>query len=592
MRLQAGTVEALYNGQKSNPLQKSPVLQITTLSKLTMGENEKPRYKANVSDGQFYMKAVFSSDLSSLFEESKINKFFLIRTESFTVRTKEVNKYLYIQTIAESQSADAEIGNPMNIGNGKLSLDPTNVNENNIHENQNIKNRNDVNTKSDFNLKNQENNVPIKRTSIPLNSKKNKEVGNDVFTEIKDLSPFQSKWIIKGRVVSKSDIRKFNSTKGEGKLFSFEIADKSCQVKCVAFSECVDIFYPLIENNKVFTISQGTIKMANKKFTSNNFDYEIQLEKNSEVQKIEDDDVPQYLFSFIKIADLSVGSNLADIVGVIKEVYPVATVTVKSTGKDLSKRELTIIDETGNARLTLWGAKAEEEYEKDSVICLKSAKVGEYNGIVLSTTASTEVHINCDIPEVIDIMGWYQSEGKNVVVEKPKRTVKRQFIGEIKDNNLEYATLHASIMYVKEDNIYYESCPSENCNKKVSLEDNGNYRCERCNYTYDKCNYRYMISVHVGDFTGQIWVTLFDEVGRNLLGMSAQQLKEMGDENAQDLQNLVKGLISQELQLKVKVTESTYNGETKVKYNCLGIAQIDIESETKKMLEIIEKISI
>lgn len=582
MKLQSGTIQALYNNQRNNLLYKTPVLQIASHNKISMGESDKSRWKANVSDGVQYMKAVFASDLSSLFDNNIISKYALIKVGTFTIRPKENNNYIYIQSILENEPCDTQIGSPVNMITGKLLVDGNSAGDNNNQVNKCMTNNTPVNER-----------VVVKRaTENNLNGvKKMKDAGSSPFTEIKDLNPFQNNWIIKGRVVSKSDIKKFTNAKGEGKLFNFEIADKTNQVKCVAFSETVDIFYPLIELNKIFTISRGMIKMANKKFSSGKFDYEIQLEKNTEIQQIDDDDeLPQYLFNFIKIKDLSIGPSMVDVVGVIKEVYPPSTIVVKSTGRDLTKRDLIIVDATGNCRLTLWGPKAEEEYLPDGIIALKSVKVGEFNGVNLSTIGSSQVILDADIPEAIELMGWYQKEGKNIVIERPKRQPTRHLISDVKDSNIEYATVKASIMFIKEDTMTYQSCVGENCNKKVIMEDNGNYRCDRCNYTYPNCGHRFMFSMQVGDFTGQIWISVFDEVGKTLFGMDAKQLTEIGAENPMELKNIVKNCISKEYQISLRIREDNYNGELRKRISAMDISPISIDIEGMKMLDIIEKI--
>jgi len=38
-------------------------------------------------------------------------------------------------------------------------------------------------------------------------------------------------------------------------------------------------------------------------------------------------------------------------------------------------------------------------------------------------------------------------------------------------------------------------CPEDRCNKKVVDENNGTYRCEKCNKTYPNFKWSYMISV-------------------------------------------------------------------------------------------------
>ena len=589
MRPQPGTIQALYYAQKANPLFKAPILQITSLSKVSFGENEKNRYKANLSDGSHYMKSVFSSELSARFDSEELSKFTVIKLGSFTIRPKENNVYLYIQTIDEYEHFDSEIGHSVNISSGKQSIDPSlnkEVKENSARSlsvsPSNATENNNVNTKNTLSYGNQNlNNFP----------KKVKVTEDDGITEIKKIFPQKKLFTFKGRVVSKSEIKKFNTQKGEGKLFSFEIADKTGQIKCVAFSDCVDVFFPIVEAGKVFEISNVTVKPANKKFSNSTSDFEIQLEKTSEIRLVDDNDIPKYSFKFVKISDLGTVGGIIDCLAVIKEVYPVSTLTIKSTGKETSKRDLVVIDQTGNCRLTIWGSKADEEYEKDTIICVKNVKVGDYNGVNLSTLATSVIIPNVDLPESIELLAWYQEEGRNVVVEKPKRVPKRSFISEVKDNGLEYANIQAVPMFMKTEGLFYDSCPSENCNKKVLLEDNGMYRCEKCNYTFDKCNHRYMINLHVGDFTGQLWVTLFDDHGKTLLGLSATEFKEMTENNPEEAHNLVKGVMAKEYQFKIRNKEENYNGELKLRSNCLELGSVDYSVETKKMLESIEKVN-
>lgn len=570
MELQPGTVKALYNNQMNNPLYKNPVLQITGLVKLPMGDAEKPRYKANISDGQLYMKAVFSSELGPLFENGTLKRYFLIRVTLFTLRPKENSNYLYIQAIGGYESADSVIGAPVSVVTGKPSSDPSPGHE----------------TSFKSVIADAVPPAPKRPSDVPDTSKKLKEVP----TAIKDLNPFVTRWVVKGRVVFKSDLKTFTSSKGEGKVFNFEITDGTAQVKVVAFSNCADIFYPLVEMNKVYSISFGTVKMANKKFSSNSFDYEIQLEKNSKIIASEDTGIPQYHFDLVKISDLTVGGGLVDVVAIIKEAYPPGTVTSKSTGQDLTKRDLILLDETGNVRLTLWGPKAEEEYLCDEVVCLKSVKVGEYNGVTLSTTAASQVISNCDIPEARNLISWYRSAGKDVVIETSKKPQKYQTISDLKSGSSEYSNIRCSILFLKEDSLFYESCPSGTCNKKVSADEGSGYRCERCNYIYETCGYRYMVSAHIGDYSGQAWVTLFDDVATALFGMPASELKALGDGDPMELQNLVKGSVGRDYVMKIRMREDVYNGEPRQRFTCLGLHQNDILKETMNMLSIIEKV--
>ena len=100
-----------------------------------------------------------------------------------------------------------------------------------------------------------------------------------------------------------------------------------------------------------------------------------------------------------------------------------------------------------------------------------------------------------------------------------------------------------------------------------------------------------MINLHVGDFTGQLWVTLFDDHGKTLLGLSATEFKEMTENNPEEAHNLVKGVMAKEYQFKIRNKEENYNGELKLRSNCLELGSVDYSVETKKMLESIEKVN-
>ena len=91
---------------------------------------------------------------------------------------------------------------------------------------------------------------------------------------IESLNPYNSRWTIKARVVSKGDKRTYESPKtGPGSVFSFDICDESGEMRVTVWREAADRFFPMVEEGRVYLISKGQLKIANKKYSNLNAQY-------------------------------------------------------------------------------------------------------------------------------------------------------------------------------------------------------------------------------------------------------------------------------------------------------------------------------
>jgi replication factor A1 len=228
----------------------------------------------------------------------------------------------------------------------------------------------------------------------------------------------------------------------------------------------------------------------------------------------------------------------------LKEVGEVNQIVSKTTSKPYDKRELTLVDNSGfSVRLTIWGKTATTfDAMEDAVVAFKGVKVSDFGGRSLSLLSSGSMTVDPDIDEAHKLKGWYDASGRNdnfsthnaagAMGAAGGRSDPTKTIGEIEEQNIgssdeaEYFAVKATIIYVKQDNVSYPSCLSAGCNKKVIQEDGG-WRCEKCNMLHEKPEYRYILSINVSDHTGQLWLSCFDDAGRQVMGMSADELHEL-----------------------------------------------------------------
>lgn len=55
----------------------------------------------------------------------------------------------------------------------------------------------------------------------------------------------------------------------------------------------------------------------------------------------------------------------------------------------------------------------------------------------------------------------------------------------------------ATILMIRSENLMYEACANEGCNKKVVNLENGRYRCEKCNIESTEFKYRLIGNVRI-----------------------------------------------------------------------------------------------
>ncbi|VFQ62512.1 unnamed protein product [Cuscuta campestris] len=441
------------------------------------------------------------------------------------------------------------------------------------------------------------------------------------------LNPYQSRWTIKARVTAKGDLRHYNNARGDGKVFSFDLLDsEGGEIKVTCFNAVADQFYPLIEPNKVYLISKGTVKVIperSKPFNTLPNDHEIHLESTSVVQPFLEDDksIPQQQFHFRSISDIEEMDNnsILDVIGIVFSVSPSSSI-MRKNGTEVLKRALQLKDMSGRSiELTMWGNFCNAEGQTlqnmcDSgmfpVLAVKAGRVNDFNGKALGTISSSQLFIEPDFPEAHRIREWFERDGKSaptISISREStvgRTDVRKTISQIKDEKLgtsekpDWITISATPSFIRPENFCYTACPiktgDRQCSKKVTNNGDGKWLCEKCDQIVDECDYRYILQFQIQDHTGLTWVTAFQESGEEMIGVSAKDLYLIKYEEQDDdrFQEIMRSVLFKKYIFKLKVKEEMFGDEIRVKSTAVKVEKVNLQTETKYVLDLIDKFNV
>ncbi|XP_069002313.1 replication protein A 70 kDa DNA-binding subunit-like isoform X1 [Embiotoca jacksoni] len=448
---------------------------------------------------------------------------------------------------------------------------------------------------------------PMKTSPMKASPMKASSPSSTNIMPIANLNPYQSKWTIRARVTNKASIRTWSNSRGSGKLFSFEIVDESGEIKITAFNNEVDKFFSLVEQGKVYYISKATLKVANKQYTTLKNDYEITLNTHSSIVPCNDSEsIPTAHCDFVPIAELENRDKdaIIDVIGVCKSAEDVTRIVTK-TSREVSKRALHLMDTSGKeVTVTLW-AEAAEKFDGSGqpVVAIKGARLSDFGGRSLSALFSSTVMVNPDIPEAFRLRAWYDREGFAVDSQSLTETratggrsqMNWKMLSDIKNEAMgqgekaDYFSCVATVLYIRRENCLYQACPSADCNKKVIDQQNGQYRCEKCNREFPNFKYRLLLSANLADSGDNQWVTCFQETAEVLLGHSAETLGQLRDTDEAAFDEVFQKANFTTHIFKNRVKLETYNDESRVKVTVMEIQPVDHREYSRRLLRNIHR---
>ncbi|KAI1903264.1 hypothetical protein AGOR_G00025420 [Albula goreensis] len=600
VRLTEGAIEAFSTGSDV----ASPFLQVVNIRRIDGGSGP-ARFRLMMSDGLYTMSSfMLSTQLNPMAEQNLLapNCICLVK-KNVTNTLKDGRRVVIIldmEVVKSAEEVGEKIGEPTPYVEGQTKSSAPSASS---HTAQPLKPQNGHDASS-----NRGPSRDFGKKAMP--ALPSTPGGSSKVVPIASLNPYQSKWTIRARVTNKSSIRTWSNSRGDGKLFSMEIVDETGEIRVTAFTQEVDKFFTLIEVGKVYYISKGSLKIANKQYSSLKNDYEMTLNGETTIIPCEDSqDVPMVQCDFVSIADLESRDKdaIIDVIGVCKSVDEVSRITTKNN-REVSKRTINLMDMSGKVvTVTLWGEEAEKfDGSGQPILAIKGARLSDFGGRSLSALFSSTVMINPDIPEAYKLRGWYDKEGHALdgqsVTElkaggggggntnwKTLTDIKTEHLGH--GEKADYLSCVATIVYLRKENCLYQACPTQDCNKKVVDQHNGMFRCEKCDREFPNFKYRLILSVNIADCGDNQWVTCFQESAEAILGHDADYLGKLKESSEAAFDEVFQQANFSTYNFRIRVKLETYNDESRIKATVMDLHPVDHKEYSRRLIANIRKLA-
>lgn len=604
---------------ESGDVNAKPLVQVLDIK--LIGSTQE-RYRLLLSDAVSTQHAMLATQLNDRVKSGRVRKGSVVQLIEY-ICSRVQNRKIIVVLNMETIIPDCEIiGNPKSlVESGSAAQKPLL-----LVQSARVSNNNISAQKPGHNVQNVPPTVQPPYQPPPNYKNHGTILKNDAparIIPIAALNPYQGRWAIKARVTAKGDIRRYNNARGDGKVFSFDLLDSDGgEIRVTCFNAVVDRFYDAIELGKVYMISKGNLKPAQKNYNHLKNEWEIFLEATSTVELCLDEDgsIPTQQFSFRPISEIENAENnsILDVIGVVISVNPSVPI-LRKNGMETQRRILNLKDGSGRSvELTLWGEFCNREGQKLEeminsggfpVLAVKSGKVNDFSGKSIGTISATQLLINPDLPEAHGLRNWFDGGGKSASSVSISREIMpggskneiRKTVSQIKDEGFgrsdkpDWVTVKATISFIKTDTFCYTACPlmigDRQCNKKVTRSGNAKWQCERCNQEFEECDYRYLLQAQIQDHTGLTWVTAFQESGEEILGCSAKELFSLKYEEQDDgrFGGIIRSRLFNQYLFRLKIKEEMYGDEQRVKITVVKADNVNFSSEGRYMLDLISK---
>ena len=478
----------------------------------------------------------------------------------------------------------------------------------------------------DFPFSKKKENDDVKMSS-PMEIETKSEEGSmplseDAYTSLKQLTTFSRDFIIFIRVTKKSEIKTFETrnnsmgTGSQGKLFYFIVLDRDGnEMQCTCFNKAVDKFFDVIEEDQVYEIKGGYVKLNDKKYTKIKSDYKIVLDENSKItKKIDNGIIKKNNMTIVKIKDIQ-NMNLYSIVDLCVVVLNVGEKMIKNTRNGSQPLKKIVVGDVSKYKIeiSLWRVHSDTNVKFGDILLINNVKIGEYKGRTLTSFDETCIKINPpktneyvhELEEFIqknDIKGeWLDLENTTEIKHENKEENENYTSVHIRDvleslddyedvSNLSKVTAIVTQILHNEKN-YYVGCSDRNCKRKLKFEeDTDEYVCPNCRKSTKTPTYYYTLSLRVKDASTEYWIDIFGKTAESIMKCTAEEYKDiLESRNEEKLKEITHKVEFKVFNFWVKPKIQTYNTVSKKKLYAYRIEPYNEKSEAHKLVKYLLK---
>ena len=447
-------------------------------------------------------------------------------------------------------------------------------------------------------------------------------LSDDAYTSLKQLTTFSRDFIIFVRVTKKSEIKTFETknnnmgTSSQGKLFYFIVLDRDGnEMQCTCFNKAVDKFFDEIEEDQLYEIKGGYVKLNDKKYTRIKSDYKIVLDENSKItKKIDNGTIKKNNMTIVKIKDIQ-NMNLYSIVDLCVVVLNVGEKMIKNTRNGSQPLKKIVVGDVSKYKIeiSLWRVHSDTNVKFGDILLINNVKIGEYKGRTLTTFDETCIKINPpktneyvrELEEFIqknDIKNeWLDLENNTEIKHETKEENENYTSVHIRDvlesldeyedvSNLSKVTAIVTQILHNEKN-YYLGCSDRNCKRKLKLEEDTNeYVCPNCLKSTKTPTYYYTLSLRVKDASAEYWIDIFGKTAESIMKCTAEEYKEiLENRDEEKLREITHKVEFKVFNFWVKPKIQTYNTVSKKKLYAYRIEPYNEKSEAHKLVRYLLK---